>query len=600
MIKSLEELAESRDFDIARYGDKTVRLAEFIVDRYEQDFICHKPSGYVVDTGDVDEALLRETFERLVSEIDTSIGERKVGAIYCRSSAPGEYPGSNESIPVLYDESNPEQSWVDFQEAFMGVREQEYIKPVLLQNLVGEITPEKIIVTRKVHEYDWPGLPGGKRPEDMVVSDIPEYQSLTVQAVLEAMKKEGFELPEEMSSSNPSMSLVLYVENGPIIDTLTVSNMWELQSNACCARSVLFTMGNGRIEEQGYSRNDNNEFLDESGDVVLKKGTKVSLGVVETETEHVIGQTNTAFVARSRDYLEPDMASVKRTWGLTSYLMGSNKDSGLLLRSMMIEYFDSETGEVKETVNLGHDFRYSSKSYYRQSVYEGFSIRNKEIELRRDSAFVESPHEISKDVLRIARFYQDKLGVEVELEGCIKNGGLHILQITESSIPEDVIFHLTEVSKEQVLYGTDFGRGSINHLGHVVIREDDGCQGVTAELDRQGIPYLILGFDDGVTLEKKFLYMATDKSICDDVFELSGGHRRGFSRLCLGQHKEGIACQTIVNAVQNGRQGGMFYVNPDTLMDGLRDYIEEIDGVKVIRDVCVEACRDGMQIYKPS
>ncbi len=604
MIKSLKELAESGDFDIERYGDKTVRLAEFLVDREEQDFICRKPSGYVVDTEEVDERILRETFDSLVSEIYTSIGERNVCAIYCRSSAPGEYPGSNESIPVLYDEGDPEQSWLNFQEAFRGVREQGALKPVLLQNLIGEITPEERIVIRKVHEYDWPGLPSGKRIADIEVEDIPEFQKLTTKAVLEAMKKEGIELPKYggEASSSSFMSLAFYVENGPHIDTLHVRNMWDIQSNDYCAESVLSSIRNGIIEEKGYSRNNNNEFLDKSGKVVLKKGTPVSIGIQEHETEHVIGQTNTAFVARSRDYLEPDMASVKRAWGLTSYLMGGDKESELDFwrRSMIIEYFDPETGEVKETVNLGHDFWMSSKPYYIQNTCEAFSIRKKKIELRK--TFVdEYPHKISKEVLRIAKFYQDKLGVEVEIEGCIKDEQLHILQITESPLPEDVISHLTEVSHDRVLYETDFGRGSINHQGSVVIRDDDGYRRLIDAFDKQGTPCLVLGFNNSVTSEENFLYIATNKSICADVSEMNkrrGGDRQGFGS--MSQHMAGIACQTTVTAAQNGRQGGMFYADPDTLMDGLRDYIEEIDGVKVIRDVRVEACREGLQIYKPS
>jgi len=77
-----------------------------------------------------------------------------------------------------------------------------------------------------------------------------------------------------------------------------------------------------------------------------------------------------------------------------------------------------------------------------------------------------------------------------------------------------------------------------------------------------------------------------------------------FASKYLPEHMKGIACQTTFNAAQNGRHGGMYYINvdglsvgPKKLLENLQDRIEVVDGVKIIRNVCVEACREGMQIY---
>ncbi|MBI2548955.1 hypothetical protein HYW21_06405 [Candidatus Woesearchaeota archaeon] len=600
MIQSLEEIAQRREFDRKRYGDKTVLLAEFLVDIDAQGFRCTKPFGYVVDTDEVDEKRLRETFDSLVDKIHTSIGGRKVGAIYCRSSAYQEYSGSNESVAVLYDERDPEQSWRNFQESFIRVRKQGNVKPVLLQNVVGDITQKERRVIRKVHEYEWPGLPSGKHPIDLKVDDLPEFQRITTEAIREALRRENVELPEydTKNADGSSLCLELYVENGPHIDTLSLSSRWKLESGEYI-RSMLFVIANPYIDAQGYSRNDENNFCDREGRVILKKGTVVSLGITEREYEYVIGQTNTAFVARSRDYLEPEMESVKRAWGLTSYLMGSNKEQSLWLKSMIIEYYDPKTGELEESINLGHDFRHSSTPRYSQRAYEVFSVRTGRIEVREDAAFVDTfPPPISGEVQRIARFYHDKLGVEVEIEGCEKKGQLTIFQITESPLPHDVISHLTEVPEDRVLYREEFGRGAINYFGHVIIKEDNNYKKVTEQFDREGIPYLVLGFDDTVTQERNFLYMATEGSICTDVIKLTGGNKKGFAM--FGQHLWGIACQTTFNAAQNGRQGGMFYSDITTLMEKLRGHVTELSGVKVITGVHVEACREGMQMYTSS
>lgn len=689
MIKSLEQIAQEKDFDRVRYGDKSVLLAMFLADIYEQNFRCAKPFGYVVDTDEIDESALRETFEELVKRMDPFVDGKRAGAIYCRSSAHGEYSGSNISIPSLYDEREHEQSWQRLKETVIEVREYKKLKPVLLQNLIGEVTPREIMVTRKVYEYEWPGLPAGIHPIDLMhkIESIPEFKRLTTEAIMEVLRMEKVELPayeedtfEDMEDivspelavsekdkneglefsehneeeneedtvrvSTSLITLSLYVDRGPCIDNIPLYNMEELQ-NGDYISEMLFVIANSSFEEQGYSRNKDNEVLDKNGNVVLKKGTKVSIGVVETKLEYVIGQTNVAFVARSHDYQEPSMESVKRAWGLTSYLMGSkgiDEEGGngdnrqgldLRLKSMIIDYFNPKTGKCVETINLGHDFRCSHMPYYAQRTYEVFSLRNGGIEVRGDTAFVNKfPTSIDdEEIRRIARFYHDKLSIEVEVEGCLKGGvecyirkegihenrfpkedsRLHVLQITESPLPKDIIAHLTKVQEERILHRETYGRGAINHFGHIIIRESGDCgsgtddcnnrgndynnyKRVTEQFDREGISYLVLGFNDKVTLEKNFLYIATEKSICKDAFEFLGGNKLGFGM--IDQHLQGIACQTTFNAAQNGRQGGMFYILPKEIMEKLGSHIMEIDGVKVIKYVHVEACREGLQIYK--
>ena len=98
MIKSLEQIAKERNFDARQFGNKSVALAQFLIDIDEQRFRCEKPYGFAVDTEVVEAASLRQAFEDLADRIDTQIDGRKVGVIYCRSSGYNELPGANERL----------------------------------------------------------------------------------------------------------------------------------------------------------------------------------------------------------------------------------------------------------------------------------------------------------------------------------------------------------------------------------------------------------------------------------------------------------------------------------------------------------------------
>ena len=598
MIKSLEHIAQERDFNLKRYGNKAVALAQFLIDINEQGFGCEKPFGYVADIETVDESRLKAVFEDLAERIDTEIDGIKVGVIYCRSSGYKELPGSNESFPVLYDAKEHEQSWDRFREGFAKAREFRKTKPVLLQNLIGDITTAPIWTSRKVHEYAWPGLPRGRELIDMASGEgIEDFTEQTIKAILDAARIEGIKIPEV--SKEEVFTLSFYVEDGTNLGLVSFGGMFDLREKYCL-HDLFFCMANG-LGDQGYKLNKKGEIQSKDGKIILTKGNKVSIAVRDSGIEYLVGQTNVAFVARSHDYQYPDHASIKRAWGLTSYLTGSNKSNNPRLRSMILEWFDPETGELKETWNLGQDFRQRATKYYHQRTHEVFSVRNRKIESRDyDPKFDYFPPMIGSEALKIAKFYNKKFGVEVEIEGCMKDGKLHVWQITESPLPTEVLVGLTNIPEENILFKTDYGRGAINHSGAIVIKEDANYSRATQRFDAEGMPYLVVGFDDSVTLEKRFLYFATISTISQDVARLTYGEKTNFFR--MAEHMQGIAAQTTFNAVQNGRQGGMYYLEnrqPKDLTEILRNVIDIVDGVKVIMNVRVEAHREGMQIYKP-
>ena len=204
---------------------------------------------------------------------------------------------------------------------------------------------------------------------------------------------------------------------------------------------------------------------------------------------------------------------------------------------------------------MGHDFRASSLSSYRQKGYHVFSVERGKIKRRHDydEAHTRQPTIPSDEILRIARFYHDKLGVEVELEGAYNNGQLHIWQITESPLPKDVLTKLSDIPQERIIFSTALGRGSINYSGLVVLKEDDNFHNLKAKLDREGATYLVISGDGEVISEEIFCIFATLGSFRKDVEEFTGGNKSHFGR--LPQHMEGIACQTTFRAAQQGRQG---------------------------------------------
>lgn len=609
MIKSLEELALQQDFTREHWGDKSAALAEHLRYIDEQRFRCVKPSGYVVDTDEVSTEGLRRAFDDLTGRITTSIGKRRVGAIYCRSSGYKEYSGANESIPILYDEQEPEESWQRFIEAFTRVREFKKVKPVLLQNLIGNIGFEDRYVLRKVHEYTWPGLPSGIQLTNVNLRTAPEFVGQTRDAFLSAMRREGIELPENPESSEDSdknpktVSFEFYVENGPHLGDMSACSLWELQSGSP-VHSLLSWMDD-LLHHDGYSVNQNGEIQDREGRIVVQKGTRIAVGFPERGTDYVIGKTNTAFVARSHDYHEPERAVIKRAWGLTSYLMGSNEKS-LELGPMIIDYFDPVTGECRERVNLGHDFRGTLSEEYDQKQYDGFLVRLGRIQRIIMSSRLgrRYPGPVDSEILRIARFYYEKRGVEIEVEGCVKDRQLYVWQITDSPLPKDIIAHLTSVDEKRVLLRVDCGRGALNYRGAIIIKEDNNNENyrrLTEQFKARGEVYLALGFSDEVTGEDHFLYIASEESIAHDARRLTGGNRKGFCQ--LPEHMKGIACQTTVNAAQQGRHGGMYYLygsEVDELCRALDRCSDVLDGVKVIQNVHVEACREGLQIYTAS
>ena len=280
--------------------------------------------------------------------------------------------------------------------------------------------------------------------------------------------------------------------------------------------------------------------------------------------------------------------------------MGSNKADSLRLRAMVLEFFDPETGQLIEKWNLGRDFRLDAIDYYHQRDHDTFSVRSGKIESRFYHPKLEySPPMVSREVLRIAMFYNKKFGIDVELEGCMKDGKLYVWQVSESPLPKDILTGLSNVPEQSVLFKTDYGRGTINHSGHIIIKEGTDYGLAVKKFDGEGVPYLVIGFDDSVTLENRFLYFATVESISRDAARLTHGERTNFVRLT--EHMNGMAAQTTFNAAQNDRQGGMYYLEgmqPKDLLEALKGSIDFVDGVKVIRNVRVEAHREGMQIYR--
>lgn len=583
MIALLETLAQQRDFRRPQWGDKAAGLVEFLADINEHKFECVKPSGYVADTGEIDEGELHSAFEGLVKTITTMVDGRKVGALYCRSSGYGEKSGTNESIPVLYDAAQHETSWANFRAAFMQVRhntlnDDDSVKPVLMQVLQGEIQYTDL-AWRTIGEFLWPQWP-----------DFNDASREEWDAVIAPIREEIIRCLEKERLSTVQMYVGIVGQDGTPIGTVDCHVGESLDDAIVDVYLSLY-----HEDHRGKTT----VFLDEHGSVatirgvVAQPGSTVHIAYLDLPINPMIGVSNEALVVRSHDYVEPDRASIRTAKGLTSYLVkGLPSPEQNKVKGMMVYYFDPTTGAPLEQLNLGMDFTKASQSHYYQTHREAFSLKDGMIVALSDLEGSFSPqiadYHLSSELLRIARFYTGKRGVPVELEGAIVNGKIHLWQITDSPLPEEVISQLSTIPPQRIVYFNNKGRGAINFRGDIIVI-DGTHEGLVAQYTAQKMPFLAVGFNQRVTGYDPFVYFATVKSVYEGA---------GRALVFLETHLTGYACQVTFEAAHHGKQGGVYYVQShDEFLRRIAPFIEQRAGGNVIQNVCVEAHRTGMQIY---
>lgn len=580
MISSLTELAGSSGDDglRERFGDKSVDLACLVADVEENGWGSKKPYGFMADMEDPSDVELRAVFDDLRARITTVVGERIVGALMCRSSAHGEKSGVNTTLSVLYDDNDVESSYQRFRAAFDRVRYNEEkpgdkIKPVLMQMLHGSFSYASKEY-RTAGTLQWPNWPkfGESEPDDWaaVIKPLAEVVRETVERerimYFTLMDKEGNDLG------------TLYVEDIDSIDSAVEGCFLDLYHSDSTEKGMFRLDSEGRI-------------IDHEGEVVVDIGNEVYLSIQDVPTNPVIGADDEGFVVRSHGYAQPDKMSVAVCRGLPSYLVGKGLPPLRTDRpkGKMLYYFDPEDGSLVETVNLGHDFTKASTlmgDRYYQTHVEAFSVDSGQVvALPDDSQGHFHPRVAGSfdELLGIARYYSEERGVPVELEGVYSDGVLYVVQVGASPLPEDVIDSLSDVPDERIMYKSEAGRGALSFSGDIVV--DDG-----SSLELGDEPCLVIGFDEKVTQCDAFLYIATDESV-----KAAAGRNLAM----LDDHLAGYACQVVEEAAGERRYGGVFYVSDvDSFMQEMEPYVEVCGITKVIPNVRVEACKDGMQIFR--
>lgn len=579
MMRSLEQLAVDHTATAKRWGDKSMGLAELITDIDTQGFDCVKPEGFVADIEMVDYNELMGIFMSLRKRIRTVLEGRIVGALICRSAAYGEKSGVNQSIPTLFDSSKIETSWQNFRDAFDRVRfcpqrPGDKIKPVLMQVLQGEITYTDLD-HRKVGSFKWPAWPdfnnGTGEEREKVVRPIAQE----IRDIMTREKKQPIGLYSRNDAGIQIHEMSLSIDNDAGIEEAVMDMYYFLHHNS-------------PPQENKEALDPEGNVIDHSGKMLLRVGDDVHLSVYDLPCKPVIGASNEAFVARSHHYVQPNYASIEVAHGLTSYLVGGLPPLRTdIPKGRMLYYFSPRAGNFLERINLGQDFLRASAEHYRQTHIEAFSIEEGKTVALQDPGIsfyprLESPR-VHKTVLDMARFYASKKKSPVELEGGLIGGEVHVWQVFKSPLPKDVITKLTSVPPERMVYDNQGGRGAISFKGDVLI--DDGQNKISAENGE-----LVIGFDVSVTSRPNFLYIASDESV------MAAANRH---LVALDAHLAGFACQMTFEAAGEKRQGGVYYVlSKEAFLSEVAPHIQEKNGQRIIPNVCVEACLEGIQIYK--
>lgn len=580
MILALADLAASSDREELRkrFGDKSVDLSYLITDAKEQGWKCVEPNGFTADIEGPDDEALRAVFDQLRSRITTTVGERIVGALMCRSSAYGEKSGVNTTLSVLYDSDEVESSYERFKSAFDRVRYDEGKQgdrkiPVLMQKLEGSLTYLGKDY-RIAGSFKWPKWPNF---DDSAKEAWTALIAPLVQVVRETMDRE-----------NGITFFTLRDKAGNNLTSLQIDDASELEEAILDCYLALYHSNKEGGETFGLD--DDGRIVAHTKDVVVDVGDEIYLSCLDVPANPVIGAADEGFVVRSHGYAQPDQMSIEVCRGLPSYLVGGLPPlSADRPKGKMLYYFDQD-GSFSERINLGHDSRRASLAmgeHYYQTHMEAFSVDSGQVVVLPDDLKGRfSPRlagRSSQNLLDIARFYSHKKGAPVELEGVYSNGKLHVVQVGESPLPKDLIASLSEVPSERIIYKSESGRGALNFRGDVVIADasnwmlpDEDC--------------LVIGFDETVCKRNAFLYMATDKSVIAEA---------GRNLAMLASHLAGYACQVVFEAAGEGRTGGVFYVSDvDEFMRNVEPYLETRGSTKLISNVHVEACKAGMQIFK--
>jgi hypothetical protein len=582
MINSLKELSGNPDAENQRFGDKIVGLARLRRDIASEGFDCELPVGFGVDREPVDDAELRLIFDDLRSRIDHVLDGRLVGALICRSSASGEKSGTNLSVPVLYDSNDTEASWQRFRHAFHQVRFDpektgDQTKPVLVQVVDGNLVYiDKAY--RKVGEFKWPRWPNFNQSE-------PEEWSAVVAPIAKLIR-------EIIQREGKSMFFDVQTKDGKSLFTIQVNDLDELEDDIIDDYLSLYHSSLDYDDEfERIGLNEKGQIVNSRGELLADIGEDLFLSWFDVPAKPTIGVRDEGFVARSHHYARPDMMSVEVCRGLTSYLVGGLPSlSDDRPRGRMLYYFDSSTGQLVERLNLGHDSRRASmaiREHYYQAHCEGFSVDEGRVVAVRDLVGNFYPHferrEFGGSLLDMIRFYARQSVVPIEIEGLFVDERLHVHQVGESPLPDDVIDSLSSVEVDGAIYKSEAGRGVVNYRGDVVIDQGQDLSGVPDDV-------LVIGFDVSVTSRSNFLFVASD----DSIMAAAGRHL-----VMLQSHLAGYACQVTFEAAREGRRGGVYYVTDSSeFIDSVADYIEDRDDMKVLTSVCVEACIEGMQIYK--
>ena len=581
MIKSIEDLCEA---DRRRFGDKPVDLAGLRRDIVEQGFDCVLPEGYAADLEEVDDIELREVFDYLREQIQMVVGEKIMGALICRSAALGEKSGRNVSVPSLYDGSDIEGSWARFRSAFDKVRfdperEGDKEKPVFMQVFQGTAQYMETGY-RNMGSFQWP-----KWPE---WSDWVEDNDESGQGLMNCMTPIVEEIRDICRREGEVKWFYVMDQNGSEIQLLQISDLAEdLEAEVFSIYSDL-ACGSACLREGNFALDDDGRIIDWRGEVIANVGDELVLAWRDVPVNPVIGFRDEGMVARSHHYSEPSRMSVEICRGLTSYLVGGLPSREGRLRGKMLYYFDPDSGEFVEGLNLGHDSRKASMAigeHYYQSHVEVFSLDEGEVGGVSDLGVWFLPKfedgEFKGSLLEMIQFYARKRAMPIEIEGAFIDGQLHVYQVGASPLPDDVVDELSDVLDEEVLFESEVGRGAVCYRGDVVIDYDG---------DFFSDYFLVLGFDETVSRNSRFLYLATGQSVMAEA---------GRDLVMLESHLAGYACQVTFEAAGEGRQGGVYYISSkDEFLQVMAPFIEEVEGRKVLRNVCVEACREGMQIYR--